>query len=608
MAGISVEVFEHAYDTEGIVAANSPVMYEVWREYAIRGPQARLRLLLRLAEDENSAYVAESLRRRAEQLSARSPHDPDEIPPVIGVIGEWVLIQTDLVQLVCIVLPLTHWGRPLEVVSSLAPSAIVDLLAPLDELLERAEEGGAELTAGAREGLEPVETGSPESTVSGRQMGFTQREQEVSSWLLRLLARIWGYDADLDSERMPAAEDLLSILSLISFRAGAGEPGILVSISLDRTATPAVIGSAQVVKADAARRLFEISASAQTWAVLDSGINARHPAFAGDGIDGVATRISETFDLVSLDDDDLALVDPKNGPINHLVEVVQRCAVARWDGSAGSPYRQPTSSHGTHVAGILAGHIEGKFEGICPDLRLWDFRVLNSKGEGNESRILLALRYIRHINDRERTIRIAGVNMSISLAYDPKNHACGWTPVCEEVRRLVRSGVVVVAAAGNAGYQAGASGASGDPLRSSHSPGRSKGTGFETVSITDPGNTEEAITVGATHGLHPYRYGTSFFSGKGPTADGRLKPDLLAPGEHVVGQAGREAFVSMDGTSQAVPHVSGAAALLMARYPELVGQPERVKDILCRTATDLGRDRRFQGHGLVDVLRAAQSV
>ena len=62
-----------------------------------------------------------------------------------------------------------------------------------------------------------------------------------------------------------------------------------------------------------------------------------------------------------------------------------------------------------------------------------------------------------------------------------------------------------------------------------------------------------------------------------------------------------------DGTSQAAPHVSGAAAILMARYPELIGEPDRIKKILCDTASDLGRERSFQGHGLLDVLRALES-
>ena len=54
----------------------------------------------------------------------------------------------------------------------------------------------------------------------------------------------------------------------------------------------------------------------------------------------------------------------------------------------------------------------------------------------------------------------------------------------------------------------------------------------------------------------------------------------------------------------AAPHVSGAAAMLLARYSGAVGQPRRIKRILCDTATDLGRERSFQGRGMLDVLRA----
>ena len=69
-----------------------------------------------------------------------------------------------------------------------------------------------------------------------------------------------------------------------------------------------------------------------------------------------------------------------------------------------------------------------------------------------------------------------------------------------------------------------------------------------------------------------------------------------------------DSAMRLDGTSMAAPHVSGAAATLMARHSELIGHPPRVKHILCSTATDLGRERYFQGHGLVDILRALQSM
>jgi hypothetical protein len=47
---------------------------------------------------------------------------------------------------------------------------------------------------------------------------------------------------------------------------------------------------------------------------------------------------------------------------------------------------------------------------------------------------------------------------------------------------------------------------------------------------------------------------------------------------------------------------------LLARHPELIGQPDRVKQVICSSCTDLGRERSFQGAGMVDVLRAIQAV
>jgi subtilisin family serine protease len=112
----------------------------------------------------------------------------------------------------------------------------------------------------------------------------------------------------------------------------------------------------------------------------------------------------------------------------------------------------------------------------------------------------------------------------------------------------------------------------------------------------------------------------SYFSSKGPTGDGRAKPDLVAPGERItscaagdalagVGGKPREAvYVEDSGTSMAAPHVSGAIAAFLSIRQEFVGQPEQVKDVFTRSATPLGRERYFEGHGLVDLMRAIQSV
>jgi serine protease AprX len=184
----------------------------------------------------------------------------------------------------------------------------------------------------------------------------------------------------------------------------------------------------------------------------------------------------------------------------------------------------------------------------------------------------------------------------VSVPHEVANYACGRTPVCEECERAVANGLVVVTAAGNRGFNRlvqAERGALGD---------------YRFISITDPGNSQNVITVGSTHRFMPHNYGVSYFSSRGPTGDGRSKPDLVAPGERIDSCTPGGKYETMDGTSMAAPHVSGAAALLIGRHRELIGQPNRVKEILCRSATDLGREPRFQGAGMVDVLRALQSV
>jgi subtilisin family serine protease len=174
----------------------------------------------------------------------------------------------------------------------------------------------------------------------------------------------------------------------------------------------------------------------------------------------------------------------------------------------------------------------------------------------------------------------------------------------------VKSGVVVVVAAGNTGY---------GTLTSDE---RDVKAGMD-LTINDPGNAELAITVGATHRDMPHVYGVSYFSSKGPTGDGRSKPDLVAPGEKILSCAagsrlaeaqentqGAEPidYIEDSGTSMAAPHVSGVVAAFLSLRKEFIGQPEAVKQIFLSTATDLKRERYFQGYGLVDLMRAIQSV
>ena len=274
-------------------------------------------------------------------------------------------------------------------------------------------------------------------------------------------------------------------------------------------------------------------------------------------------------------------------------------------------YERPKLDHGTHVAGILAADWregcstktedapprEGGIYGICPDMKLYDLRVFgdNSAPESAEFNIMSALQFVCNLNAHKKFMVVHGVNLSLSLRHEVENYACGRTPICDECERLVNSGLVVVAAAGNNGYQRRGQESSLDDR-------------YQSMTITDPGNADAVITVGATHRDMPHTYGVSYFSSRGPTGDGRPKPDLVAPGEKIDSTIPNGLMASKDGTSMAAPHVSGAAALIMARNAELIGRPVRIKEILCASATDLGRDRYFQGSGMLDILRALQSV
>ena len=424
------------------------------------------------------------------------------------------------------------------------------------------------------------------------------------------------------------------------------QPAAIYSISKNRPVTISIEKSVPATKGDAGRRVFDIDGSEIAWAVMDTGIDANHPAFRKKDSNGEPfpkpmgpasdmfsnnTRIVATYDFTrfrdilskihvgnkkrsniktSSNNHDQALPTVEvNNFMNEIEKDLRGGRLLDWDIIApllriphnDKEYDPPVHPHGTHVAGILGAGLKGKLngetlEGMCPGIELYDIRVMNDKGQGKEFNILAAIQFIRWMNNQKDGPVIHGVNMSFSMIHEVASFACGQTPVCDACERLVAEGVVVVAAAGNLG-QAMFQSTTGALEQ-----------GFRMVNITDPGNAETVITVGATHRNRPHSYGVSYFSSKGPTGDGRVKPDLVAPGEKIVSTAIGETTERMDGTSMAAPHVSGAAALLLSKHRELIGRPRRVKEILCKTATDLGREKYFQGYGLVDVLRAIQSV
>ncbi|QGQ19284.1 S8 family serine peptidase [Cellulomonas sp. JZ18] len=357
-------------------------------------------------------------------------------------------------------------------------------------------------------------------------------------------------------------------------------------------------------KCAAAQRSFDASGEGVVWAVLDSGIDGEHAHFRTHGtLDGDLHR---SFVPGTTDDD--ALTD-EAGHGTHVAGIIAgEQTDARPPGSdepapvvAATWYR--TGDDATGVERVVLRRVAG----MAPRCRLVSCKVLRADGSGDVAALLEALEYVQTLNRGGADLQVHGVNLSVGYPFSPEWFATGLTPVCREVDRLVRSGVVVVVAAGNTG--------GGYALDSRR---RQVQMGFD-MTINDPGNAEQALTVGATS-TSPHSTGISYFSSKGPTGDGRLKPDLVAPGERVL-SAGTGAllaearqgvddatYVENSGTSMAAPHVSGVAAAFLSVHREFVGRPDDVKRILMSTASDLGRARTFQGAGLVDAMRAIQSI
>jgi subtilisin family serine protease len=137
------------------------------------------------------------------------------------------------------------------------------------------------------------------------------------------------------------------------------------------------------------------------------------------------------------------------------------------------------------------------------------------------------------------------------------------------------------------------------------------------LSIGDPANLEEAIAVGSVHKKNPHTYRISYFSSRGPTADGRRKPDVVAPGERIVSARHdwrpgdpppdvaffENLYVETSGTSMAAPHVSGLLASFLSLRREFIGYPDRVKQLMLDGSVDLKRDPYFQGSGLPNLIK-----
>ncbi|HEX6636453.1 MAG TPA: S8 family peptidase, partial [Steroidobacteraceae bacterium] len=303
---------------------------------------------------------------------------------------------------------------------------------------------------------------------------------------------------------------------------------------------------------------------------------------------GVAVIDTGYWKLDSLDKDTAG-----NGRVASQYDAMSNVVVTSW-----SSVSTDTTGHGTHVTSLIASSrtrsSDGAYFGVAPDARIISVKAFAEDGSSSYASVIRGIDWVVS-NRTPLAIRV----LNLSLGAQARSRY--WDdPLNKAVMRAWQSGIVVVVSAGNSG-----------PLP-------------QTVGV--PGNVPYVITVGAmtdnyTTSKNDDRLAS--FSAAGPTFEGFVKPDLVAPGGHVWGFMGTYQkiavdhptfmnngdFFQMSGTSQSAAVVSGVAALVVAANPGLT--PDQVK---CRimagahpavnASGQLAYSLLQQGTGLVDAQAA----
>lgn len=207
------------------------------------------------------------------------------------------------------------------------------------------------------------------------------------------------------------------------------------------------------------------------------------------------------------------------------------------------------NSHGTHVAGIIAGNgirSRGVYQGVAPEAGLVVMKVLDRKGNGNTRHIVQA---IEDVIQKKEQYQIRILNISVGML--PSADLAERQQLLQAVEKAWQAGIVVVAAAGNNGPDPG--------------------------TVTVPGSSKCVITVGSVDDeIRRGSYVRTGYSGRGPTEGCVVKPEILAPGTNIVSCSVRgNGYEAKSGTSMSAPVVSGILALLLQKYPQMT--PAEVK-------------------------------
>ena len=206
----------------------------------------------------------------------------------------------------------------------------------------------------------------------------------------------------------------------------------------------------------------------------------------------------------------------------------------------GSPKRyRDGHGHGTHVSGTAAAKDNSiGVVGVAPGARLWAVRVLDSSGSGSFSSIICGLDYVAQNADQ---IEVA----NMSLGGTGTDGHCNDGGMREAICNTVSAGVTVVVAAGNS---------------------------TQDVNQFTPAGISEVITVSALTDRDGTNAGPDQIASYSNYGNG---VDMIAPGSLIYSTYLNDSYATLSGTSMASPHVAGAAALYLSRYPQV--SPDNVK-------------------------------
>jgi subtilisin family serine protease len=236
----------------------------------------------------------------------------------------------------------------------------------------------------------------------------------------------------------------------------------------------------------------------------------------------------------------------------------------------GDSTPQDDDGHGTHVSGIIAADAGNGIgiDSVAPGATILPIRVLGADGSGSPADVAKGIDIAR-----ERGADVINLSLGSEI---PLIGAAGGDATDAAIHRALAAGIVVVAAAGN------------DSMPVCEQPGASDGL----------------LCVGSVDRRRQRSFFSSFGSGLGIVAPGGSA--LPAADEDILSTYPPNGYQTLAGTSQAAPHVAGAAALLVS----LGVRGQAAVDRLLATATDLGTpgpDPQF-GHGLLDVRAAVAGL